>query len=129
MSGAVIDASALIALLLAEPGADKVQAALPSATMSTVNYAEIVGFFARNGATDDAIQALLSPLPIQLTPLDTDLARAAGMLLPATRRAGLSLGDRACLALAHRLGVPALTADRAWSDIADTIGVNVTLIR
>ena len=129
MSGAVIDASALIALLLGEPGADTVRSALPDATMSTVNYAEIVGFFARNGATDDAIHALLNPLPIQLAPLDIALAYAAGMLLPATRRAGLSLGDRACLALALRLGVPALTADRAWSDIADTIGVKVTLIR
>lgn len=125
----VLDASALLALLLGEPGNERVQAVLTEAAMSVVNFAEVVGHFARNGSNERDIRQTLDPLPIERVALDEELAFAAGLLLPATRRVGLSLGDRACLALASRLGVRALTADRSWQSIADVIGVEIELVR
>jgi PIN domain nuclease of toxin-antitoxin system len=72
---------------------------------------------------------VLSPLPVEYLAPDASLAHDVGLLLPATRAAGLSLGDRACLALARRLGVRALTAERRWADVARVAGVEVRLIR
>ena len=97
--------------------------------MTAVNLGEVVGHFARNGAAERDIRLVLDPLPIDLVAFDEELAFATGLLLPATRRAGLSFGDRACLALASRLGVRALTADRSWQSIAEAIGVEIDLIR
>lgn len=129
MTAAVLDASALLALLLGEPGADKVKAVLADAAMTTVNVAEVVGHFARADASEHDIRSLLDPLPFERVLFDEDLAHAAGLLLPITKPAGLSFGDRACLALARRLGVTALTADRSWGPVADTIGIAVATIR
>jgi PIN domain nuclease of toxin-antitoxin system len=75
------------------------------------------------------IRLVLAPLPIARIPFDKGLAFAAGTLLPTTPKAGLPFGDRACLALATRLGVQALTADRSWQSIAKVIGVDVDVIR
>jgi len=97
--------------------------------MTTVNFAEVVGHYTRNGGLDAEIRAVLDPLPTSLVPLDHELAYQAGILLPLTWAARLSLGDRACLALARRLGVPALTTDLAWQTIAAQVGVRVELIR
>jgi PIN domain nuclease of toxin-antitoxin system len=72
---------------------------------------------------------VLDPLPVERIAFDEDLAYGAASLLPSTRAAGLSLGDRACLALARRLAVPAMTADRNWGGIARSIGVRIELIR
>jgi PIN domain nuclease of toxin-antitoxin system len=88
-----------------------------------------MGRYSRNGGRDVEIRAVLDPLPISLVPFDHELAYQAGVLLPATRAAGLSLADRACLALARRLDVPTLTADRAWQAIAAQARVRVELIR
>ncbi len=129
MIWAVLDASALLALLLGEPGADRVRAILADFAVASVNLSEIVGYFARNGVAEKDIRPVLAPLPIARIPFYKGLAVAAGMLLPTTRKAGLSLGDRACLALASRLGVPALTADRSWQSIAAIVGVDVEVIR
>jgi PIN domain nuclease of toxin-antitoxin system len=129
MTLAVLDASALLALLLGERGDEKVRAVLAQSAVTAVNLAEVVGHFARNGAAERDIRLVLDPLPIDLVVFDEELAFAAGLLLPATRQAGLSLGDRACLALASRLQVRALTADRSWQGIAETIGVDIDLIR
>jgi PIN domain nuclease of toxin-antitoxin system len=129
MTLAVLDASALLALLLGEPGGDSVLAVLPEAALSVVNLAEVVGHYARNGAAESDIRLILDPLPIDLIRLDDGLAFVAGLLLPVTRSAGLSIGDRACLALALRLRVPALTADRSWEKIAGDVGVEIRLIR
>jgi PIN domain nuclease of toxin-antitoxin system len=128
-AGAVLDASALLALLLGESGADKVRAVLADAAMTTVNVAEVVGHFARAGVVEKDTRALLDALPFARVPFDEDLAYAAGLLLPVTKPAGLSFGDRACLALARRLRVTALTADRGWGPIADAIGIEVETIR
>jgi ribonuclease VapC len=129
MTLAVLDASAPLALLLGEPGRERVRAVLPQSALTAVNFAEVVGHFARNGAAERDIRLVLDPLPIDLVAFDEDLAYAAGLLLPATRQAGLSFGDRACLALALRLHVPALTADRLWQSVAEAVGVEVDLIR
>lgn len=125
----VLDASALLALLRGEPGSARIGDALTRSAMTTVNFAEVVGHYIRNGGRESEIRAVLDPLPVSLVPFDHELAYQAGILLRATRSAGLSLGDRACLALARRLDVPALTADRAWPEVAAQAGVRVELIR
>lgn len=129
MTAAVLDASALLALLLGEPGFDRVRAVIADCAMTTVNLGEVVGHYARAGSSETDIRLVLDPLPIERVPFDQGLAFAAGMLLPVTRPAGLSFGDRACLALAIRLGVPALTADRSWQSIAAAVAVAVEPIR
>lgn len=129
MSGVVLDASALLALLLGEPGAEKVKAALDGALLCAVNLAEIVSHYAKQGAERTDIAALLRPLPIHVVPVDAALSYDAGMLRPLTLKAGLSLGDQYCLALAARERVSALTAERRWSDVAAALGVTVELIR
>ncbi len=129
MTLAVLDASALLALLLDEPGASRVMAVLDAAAVSTVNLAEVVGQYARRGIPESEIRALLELSSIRIIPFDQVLAFAAGSLLPNTRPAGLSLGDRACLALAVRLSAKALTADRAWLRVAAAVGVEVEVIR
>jgi PIN domain nuclease of toxin-antitoxin system len=129
MISAILDASALLAVLLDEPGSDKVRVALADSGMSEVNLSEVVGHFARNGAAESDIRPVLDPLPIERHPFDGELAYTAGLLLPLTKAAGLSFGDRACLALAQRLGVRVLTADRAWRNIANAVAVEIEVIR
>ena len=97
--------------------------------MSTVNLAEVVGHFARNGAAEGEIREVLQPLPIELVAFTGELATVAGLLAPLTRPAGLSLGDRACLALARQLNVRVLTADRSWQGLAGPLGIAIDLIR
>ena len=129
MSRAVIDASALLALLLGEPGADRVKAVLDDGLVSLVNLAEVVTHYAKLGAARADIEALLRPLPIRLVSVDAELSFDAGMLRSITIESGLSLGDRYCLALARREGLPALTAERRWPLIAEAAGVVVEVIR
>jgi ribonuclease VapC len=129
VSAAVLDASAVIALIMGEPGAEAVKAVIATSAITTVNLSETVGYFARNGAAEAEIREWIGALELEIVPLDVELAYSAGVLLPATRPAGLSLGDRACLALAQRLGVRALTRDSAWPRIADAVRVEIELIR
>jgi len=129
MIAAILDASALLAVLRNEPGGDLVQVALPDSGMSEVNLSEVVAHFARHGATEDDIRPVLDPLPIERYPFDRELSYVAGLLLSLTKTAGLSFGGRACLALAQRLGVRVLTADRAWRDIANAVAIDVEVIR
>ena len=129
MTNVVLDASALLALLLGEPGAEKVQAALDGALLGAVNLAEIVSHYAKLGAARADIETLLQSLPVRVMPVDAGLSYDAGMLRPLTLKGGLSLGDRYCLALARREGLPALTAERRWPDLAAAAGVTVEMIR
>jgi PIN domain nuclease of toxin-antitoxin system len=129
MTEFVLDASAVLALLLGEPGADKVKAALDGSMMAMINLAEVVSHYAKLGAARSEVETLLRPLPIRLVPIDAALSYDAGMLRPITLEGGLSLGDRYCLALAKREGRPALTAERRWSMIADAAGVSINMIR
>ena len=129
MKPVVLDSSALIAELNGEPGADKVRAAMEDAAISTVNLAEVVTFLARRGGSRAAVIALLERLAIEVVPFDAEQALDSGMLVAITRAAGLSFGDRACLALAGSRGARVLTADRAWSTVKDSIGLEIDLIR
>jgi len=125
----VLDTSAVLALLLNEPGAQKVKAVLHGALFCTVNLAEIVSCYAKLGISRPRIHAIVRPLPIRLIQPDEDLSFEAGMLRPITLPGGLSLGDRYCLALARRESMPAMTAERKWPRIAQAAGVSVELIR
>ena len=125
----VLDASALLALLRAEAGATKVAAVIDQAKMSAVNYAEVVSHYAKLDVAQNDIEAMLLPLPVEIIAVDRSLATIAGMLRPLTLAAGLSLGDRCCLALAKREELPAWTADKVWKTVAAATGVKVVLIR
>lgn len=125
----VLDASALIALVRGERGAAKVAGAIAGARVSSVNYAEVVSHFVHAGMPEQEIDAMLDPLPMVVVPVDKALARLAGRLRGVTAEAGLSLGDRVCLALAQRDGLPAWTSDQAWRKVADSVGVKVVAIR
>jgi ribonuclease VapC len=97
------------------------------AVILSVNLAEVVTRMIDKGMTEADIRRLLAAIELVVVPFDEDLAHRAGLLRSATRSAGLSLGDRACLALAERLGLPALTADRAWGRLQ--VGIQVDVIR
>jgi PIN domain nuclease of toxin-antitoxin system len=129
VTAVVLDASAVIALLRNEPGWERVEAVLANAAISTVNVAEVVGYLARSGAVENDLRALLYLFSVHIAPFDEALAYDAGRLVQLTRAAGLSLGDRACLALAQRLDTKAMTADQPWSRIASTVGVEIEVIR
>ena len=127
MADVVLDASAVLAVLNGEPGADEVGAHLPGAHLSAVNAAEVAGKLVDGGARAEAAGRLLDRLGVRIVPFDrVDVVPVADIRV-ASRSAGLSLGDRACLALALRLDLPTLTADRQWKDVQ--VGVEVRLIR
>ena len=129
----VLDASALLAHLRDEPGADVVAEAIASgAVISTVNLAEVFSRVADRGGDPAKLAAELTRSglldgAITVEPFTAADAIEAGRLRPLTRDAGLSLGDRACLALARRLDAPALTADTDWQGAAH--GVELRPIR
>jgi PIN domain nuclease of toxin-antitoxin system len=122
----VLDASALLALLQDEPGAAVVASHLPRSVMSAVNLSEVVAKLTDHGMPAEAIRVALDGLPIEVHPFDRGAAYAAGDLRRVTRNAGLSLGDRACIALGMKLDVEAVTADRAWESLGkDTVRIRV----
>lgn len=122
-----LDASGLLAFLFRERGHEEVSRHFGECLLCTVNLSEVLGRFAHDG--HDALGALarLRASPIEFVPFDADAAAGAAALVPQTRPLGLSLGDRACLALALARGVPALTADRTWSRL--DLPVEVRVIR
>ena len=127
MAEIVMDASALLAFLNDEPGGDVAGDRISVAVISALNLVEVVGKLAEAGMPEPAIRDALGGLELEVVPFDADHAYVAGMLQPATRSLGLSLGDRACLGLAMSMDLPALTADRAWGSLK--IGARIMLIR
>lgn len=128
MNSYVLDASALLALLKGESGSERVVEAITGgASISAVNFSEVVGKLRDGGMPEEAIHESLDPLELDIVQFDRKLAYRAGLLLPFTKKAGLSLGDRACLALAQHLNLPALTTDRIWNGLLPA--VTVQLIR
>ena len=113
----MLDASALLALLNDEPGGEAVESALPHAAMSAVNLSEVVAKLIEGGMPEEVVRPLLEGLSLDVHAFDADLAYATAVLRNSTRQLGLSLGDRACLALGLRLAAPVLTTDRAWADL------------
>jgi PIN domain nuclease of toxin-antitoxin system len=127
MTEHVLDASALLALLQLEKGHEKVAAVVAVSRASAVNLAEAGSYLTNAGDTLVHVVAQLDSLGIDVVPFDEEQAIETARLRPVTRSLGLSLGDRACLALARKLQLPAMTADRAWGSL--DIGVQVTVIR
>ena len=127
MSDTVLDASALLALLNSEQGADLVQDLLPQAVISAVNLAEVVTRLSAIGMPENKIRETLTLLGMETLSFDEEQAYGAGLLYASTQPYGLSLGDRSCLALAKMSGATAVTADRAWEDL--NVGVVIRLIR
>jgi ribonuclease VapC len=126
----VLDASAVLALVKREPGQDVVEAALVSeAVICAVNLAEVITRLRLDGVPEMSVRQVIDRLPIAVVDFGSDLALSAGLMSVVTRPFGLSLGDRACLALAHSANAPALTADRAWAQVGPLVGVTVKLIR
>jgi PIN domain nuclease of toxin-antitoxin system len=128
MSRVVLDTSALLAILHEEPGSQVFTQQfdlLENVAMSAVNVAEAYGKLVDRGiGPRDAWEAVIAPVP-EIIDFDKEQAKIAGRLLTQTRSLGLSLGDRACLALGMALGAPVYTADRAWRDLRLKVSIHV----
>lgn len=117
MTSAVLDASAVLALVRDEPGADKVAPHIGRAAISAVNLQEVIKELLLSGLDEANTRELLDELRLNVRPHDIDAAYSAAAVHAQTRQYGRGLGDRSCLALAVQLGVPALTADREWKKV------------
>ncbi len=113
----VLDASALLAMLREEPGGEIVEAVIENSLLCAVNWSEVVQKAIAYDLDAEAIRADLEALGLQIVPFTAEDAETAAELWRVTHTHGLSLGDRACLALAGRQKLPALTADRAWGGL------------
>jgi len=128
MSKVVLDTSALLALLNEEAGSQELTLELlKDATISAVNLAEVQTKLVREGTDAEEAWEFASAPIFNPEPFTVDQARIAGTLVKDTRPLGLSLGDRACLALAIMLKAPVYTADRHWKNLK--IGVRIHIIR
>jgi ribonuclease VapC len=127
MASAVLDASALLAHIGQEPGAGAVDDLDDAALMSAVNLAEVFAKLSEHGLSQDQADMIVYRYRLDIVPFDEDLARQTGALRQATMSLGLSLGDRACLALAQRERLPVLTADRSWARL--DLGLSITVVR
>jgi PIN domain nuclease of toxin-antitoxin system len=123
----VLDASALLAVLQLEAGGDTVADKLGRAHISSVNLCEVVSKLIDKGTTIERARHIIETLALSVEDTDEALAYAAAAMRSATRQAGLSLGDRMCLALGQRMGAEILTADKSWAKL--NAGVTVTVIR
>jgi ribonuclease VapC len=122
-----LDASALLAFMFRESGHEQVAEVIEESCLSTVNLAEVLGRFVRDGHNSAAVLTRLQSMAIELVPLSVSHAAPIAEMLPKTQALGLSLGDRACLALAAAREIPALTADQSW--VKADIGIGIQLIR
>jgi ribonuclease VapC len=123
----VLDASALLAFIWQEPGSDVVAEVMEEAAISSVNWAEVISKLQDRGIDLVAAQPMLDELSLEVMVFDKELAFAAGSLRIRSRHLGLSIGDRACLALAAHLSAPAYTADKSWTKLNG--GVEVKMVR
>lgn len=127
----VLDASAVLALLFNETGSELVARHLQQnhCIVGAGNYAEIISRLLDRGLAPSEVQAALSELNIHWQDNSKTDGETAGFLRPSTRAAGLSLGDRLCLALAQRLEATVVTSDRAWLDLANALHLTIISIR
>jgi PIN domain nuclease of toxin-antitoxin system len=123
----VADASAILAALKNEPFSNVDARLLVGATVSAVNVCEVLSKLHDDGLNEEQAQAAVAVMDLRVVPFDGLQARTAARLRSMTRHAGLSLGDRACLALADRLGYPVVTADRVWASLE--VGIEIIMIR
>jgi len=124
----VFDASAVLAAIFEEPGADRIEAlwAEGDNLLCAVNYAEVVAKLAERGMGIAEIATVIEGIPLDIIPFDRRSAHQAGLLRPQTKALGLSLGDRACLALGMVREARVVTADRGWKKVK---GVDVEVVR
>lgn len=127
MTEVVLDASAILAFLRREPGAETVRVHLRGGMLSTVNYSEVLAKSMALGIAIETTEGIMNTIEVELVPFSGDHALVAAALVPMTRAHGLSLADRACLAVAKVADLPVLTADRRWAEVPH--GVEVRLIR
>ena len=127
MSSVVLDSSALLACLNQEAGSEAVVDLVAGALLSTVNLAETISVLIRQGASKDKALEILQLWDFNVVDFERSLAEETGALIEKTRSTGLSLGDRACLALARIRSLPVVTADRSWSGVE--VGVRIQVIR
>ncbi|MDA8193197.1 MAG: type II toxin-antitoxin system VapC family toxin [Thermaerobacter sp.] len=124
----IVDASAVLAYLQQEQGHDLVETALMDrAVISAVNLAEVVAKLTDGGMPVAVVEEVLDDLAMIVIPLDVSVAMTTGFFIAQTKPYGLSLGDRACLALATFRKSPVLTADRRW--LALSLPLDIRLIR
>ncbi|GMU45538.1 MAG: hypothetical protein AMXMBFR26_03200 [Porticoccaceae bacterium] len=123
----VLDASSLLAFLHDEPGADRVWSALSGALVCAVNWSEVVQKSLRRQVDITGMRQDFAEAGVTFVPFTHEQAEIAARLWDRTRGHGLSLADRACLALATERELPILTADRAWSELR--LGLDIQLIR
>lgn len=123
----VLDASAVLAFLLSEKGADAALAAMPGSLISTVNIVEVFSRMVDYGSPDVDVRQSIKELGLEAVHFDEDLAMRSGALRRETASLGLSVGDRACLATAMRQGAKVVTADRAWLKLK--LGITIECIR
>ena len=121
----VLDASALLAYLFGESGHEVVASKLDSCCISSVNMSEVLARFARDGHDPCRVAGRLAATAMEIVPFDLVQATTAAALVASTRHLGLSLGDRACLALAVVRELEVLTADRAWAQLELPIRIRV----
>ena len=127
MNRYVLDASALLALIQNEPGANVVEDVISSGWISTVNLSEVITKLTDDGMAEDDIREVFEGLQVNSVPFSLDQAYVAGLMRADTRMLGLSFGDRACLSLAKQLDTAAVTTDRIWTQLS--VGVEIQLIR
>jgi ribonuclease VapC len=113
----VLDASAILAALFAEEGANIVLDQMADAHLATVNLSEVLTKLIEYGLSPEQAIRQIGRLELKLHDFDAEQAERAAILREHTRQYGLSFGDRACLSLAAKLGKPVLTADRIWSEL------------
>ena len=128
MSDVVLDSSAIMAVLNSEPGQDIVLPLLQGAQVSTLIVAEVATILVRTGWRPEAAAERIEALELVAHDLTYDRAIAAGLLMARTADAGLSLADRACVALALELDLPVFTADRSWA-LVKNLDFDLHLIR
>ena len=125
---AVLDASAVLAYPRREPGYERVREMLDvGAAISTVNLAEVYAKVVASGQQLEPVAVRLLAVGLSPERFTEEDAHTSAILYPKTRPLGLSLGDRACLALGLRLGLPVLTGDRAWA--RSGLGLDIRIIR
>lgn len=127
MNKIVLDASAVLALINKEPGYIAVEKILLHSIISSVNLAEVIAVLVDVGMDAKHADSIIHGLINDIVPFDHKQSIYAGALRKETKQLGLSLGDRACLALAKTKNLPVLTADKMWAKV--NIGIDINLIR
>jgi ribonuclease VapC len=127
VTGVVLDASAVLAVIKGETGAEVVVPVMAGASVSAVTLAEVASILAREGVSDEEIDWIFASLALVVVDLDLNQAIIAGRMALKAKPFGLSLGDRCCLALAISRGWPVYTADRIWAQAG--LEADIHLIR